>query len=332
MTKKKITRSSFLSHYNYLAVVNQYIENPDDYVRSFNVRINGKLRKIITYQPNSKGKQLRSLHSLIASYITQNYTSSSNSYAYKKSFSVAACLNNHMENCVFLKTDIHSFFDSISYDVLNKKVCTLLTPYYKKLISHLLKACFYNDRLPIGFVSSPVLSDLFLSSFDAAISNQFPSCVYTRYADDFILSMPASEDAEQMLLSAKHVMAELLALLGLSLNENKTYIRKLKIPGDAIHVLGLNIVYQEPGRNKLTVSDKYIREVSFSLCDLINRHSQKGDNIDKDEFIHVYGKAAYIIASSPSSAEKLRKMLSVKLKQNIPSLDYENLSQLCGAI
>jgi len=56
---------------------------------------------------------------------------------------------------------------------------------------------------------------------------------------------------------------------GLSLNNKKIYCRIIDKPGDAIHVLGLNLVNSAPAPNRITVSAKYIRETSKEICEYL---------------------------------------------------------------
>lgn len=312
--EQKINRSAVLNMLKiHSSVVEAYVKNPDDYVRTFTVQINGKKRHIITYKADKNGAALRYYHMYVANLIPLCYESMPNSFAYKKGFDILSCLEEHLESNTFLKTDIHEFFNSIQYEkltdlVLEDTVCRR----NKSLIKLALKACFYEGHMPIGFVTSPVLSDLYLHKVDQFFADN--NIVYTRYADDFIIS---GKDNMSLLEKTLPELQSILSAYGLELNEKKTYFRTLRQPGDAIHVLGLNLVNDAPKANRITVSDRYIRETSKNICEYL---AESRDIVaEEKEYIlsALRGKAGFIRHCSPSSYKKLEKMVSVKCGEKV---------------
>ncbi|MTS16795.1 hypothetical protein GMD58_15740 [Ruthenibacterium lactatiformans] len=61
-----------------------------------------------------------------------------------------------------------------------------------EIVSLMTQACFYQGRLPLGFTSSPVLSDLYLVNLDRKYQAD-KTITYTRYADDFVVSASGPE-------------------------------------------------------------------------------------------------------------------------------------------
>ncbi len=191
-----------------------------------------------------------------------------------------------------------------------------------------LPCCFYQNRLPLGFVTSPMLSDIYLHKLDEYFAAK-EDIIYTRYADDFIISA-TGEKAMDIL---RDVNVELISKLNdysLEENQKKTYIRQLKQNGDAIRVLGLNIVYVEPGSNRISVSDKFIREISINYCYYLEQLKKR--DLDEREladlFAMVYGKMEYVRCCSLQSYAKLQKMLSVKLGRDVQmNRDYLQLGE-----
>ncbi len=305
-TKKTLPWSKRLSS---LETAKDYIVDPEKYVRLFSVKINGKLRHLVTYQPSKEGRDLRELHTDFSRYIGQKYSKVNSSYAYKKGRDILDCVNRHLKSELFLKTDIHAYFDSVTYanmmDIIKK---LRIGKKDMSAVAQIAEACFYDGRLPLGFTSSPVLSDLFLSSLDRQYQ-RIEGITYTRYADDFIVSA-SGPDSMEKLVSFRLQLEKDLGTLDLELNRKKTYIRHLKAPGDAIHVLGLNIVRTESGPNRITVSDGYVRETCRSLCDWLSGADLEGDG---DEFFsRVFGQISFIRQCSVGSYEKLAKMTSIK--------------------
>ena len=291
------------------STVEQYNEDPEKYVRSFTVQINGKKRNIITYTPDRNGAALRNIHSRFAFTISHCYKSMPDSFAYKKGSGILTCLSQHLQSDTFFKTDIHDYFNSIKFETLlsmfqEDKTCKRRM----KKIKALLSLCFYNDHMPIGFITSPVLSDLYLHKVDESFLGRH-DVIYTRYADDFIIS---GKNNMSSLEKAKNELEESLSEYGLSLNAKKTYFRTLHRPGDAIHVLGVNLVNNDPDPNRITVSDRYIRETSKDICRFLSEYQDQTKEENEIALSSAIGKIEFIRFVSPSSYSKLEKMVRIK--------------------
>ncbi len=299
-----------------------YPLGPDSYVVTWEAVVNGKKRDFVSYKCYTEGEALRHLHRKFQTFLNNSYEQSDASFAYKRDSNIQACVSRHMNTDVFLKTDIHSFFTTIKKDRMKEKLEALILKKYKGLIGKIVDCCYYDDKMPLGFITSPVLSDMYLSELDACFADR-SDIVYTRYADDFIIST-SGVDAEARLQGVLIELRERLLALGLELNTKKTYIRRLSKPGDAIHVLGLNIVKTDSNVNRITVSDRFIRKTSIDFCDLIHKNHSLSQEEMRKSFISVFGRIQFIKNSSSSSEKKLKKMLSVKLDREI-SLDHHDL-------
>lgn len=287
----------------------EYCTSPDTFIRTVDVTVNGKLRHLITYAPSAKGYALRMLHKHFSIYLQRHYRQSKSSYAYAKKKNIVMCVNKHIRGSVFFKTDIHEYFGSISEErMLNRVLQLPLMKGDAEDVALVTKACFYQGSLPIGFITSPMLSDLFLVTLDRKYAEN-KLVTYTRYADDFIVSA-SGENAQKDLVAFRLQLEQDLADLDLELNRKKTYIRRLNIPGDAIHVLGLNIVKTENRKNRITVSDSYIRKTCKAICAWLNGEEQ--DDEPDAAFAKVYGQIAFIRQCSADSYAKLQHMTKIK--------------------
>lgn len=315
--------------YRYPELVSEYLKDPDRFVAVARIKINGKFRKIVQYRKNADGKRLRSYHETLARYLGEIFTSDPHSFAYKKGLSTLKCVSKHLGNNVILKTDIHAFFDSVTCEAFYSLFQKLPRRPKKTCLGYedAVRACFYENSLPIGFVSSPIISDIYLNGFDRAVAASSSACTYTRYADDIIVSAKG-ENAEELLLSVKKKIEQELTERQLCVNTKKTYIRYLNIPGDAIHLLGLNLVRRENEQYDITVSDAFLRKASIDFCDYLREKNQMDAEERDAAFSSVFGKISYVTANSARSSRKLRKMLSVKLGKDIPSLTREALIDL----
>lgn len=321
--RKRERRSHWMLRRSYVVarIAEEYINNPDEYVSTFTVQINGKKRHIITYSHNKNGAALRKVHEYLATIVSGCYKSTPNSFAYKPGTGILPCLEKHIMSNTFLKTDIHEFFNSIQYEILLEQlykdnVCRRM----KKRVKLLLKACFYDGHLPIGFVTSPVLSDLYMHNIDELFLNR-EDIIYTRYADDFIIS---GIDNVSALEQVKLELEEALSEYSLELNTKKTYFRTLRYPGDALHVLGVNLVNNAPEPNRITVSDKYIRETSKDICQLLEDSKGMTNEEIEEKLTSIVGKIEFIRYFSMSSYNKLEKMVSIKYGEKV-DLSRKNL-------
>ena len=136
--------------------------------------------------------------------------------------------------------------------------------------------------------------------------------VYTRYADDFLISS-MNIGAQFVLENAYKVLRGEVERLGLELNDEKTFYRPLKNVGDSIHFLGLNLVRTGYPFNRITVSNSYIRETSKQLAGAIM-------NADQKAYEAVRGRIAFIAMCSDESMEKFKKLVSLKLKLDVDEM------------
>lgn len=303
-----------------LRIAEDYLANPDKYVKKLMRRINGKSKCIITYQYNSDGRALEMLHRSVVANILKRYEFAANSYAFQCGKDIKDCLEQHLGSSRFLKTDIHKYFESITYGSLRKKIKNgKMLPASNQTI--ILKACFYEGRLPIGFVSSPILSDIYLHDFDLQMMEQQNGLIYTRYADDIIFSVRNEDqiDLDKFKISFEESMKK----EGLELNSKKTYARTLKLTGDAIHLLGINLVRKDNQENRMTISDKYIRDTSKEIAALL---SDSDDTINQ-RAMEVKGKISFIRYFSESSFKKLERMFQAHTKLDI-SLSNANIDSM----
>ncbi|MBK6915004.1 MAG: CRISPR system precrRNA processing endoribonuclease RAMP protein Cas6 [Ignavibacteriales bacterium] len=137
-----------------------------------------------------------------------------NSFAFRKGLSragAARAINQARKNGYHfvVESDIQSFFDTVNWELLFKKLDVL---YGYDPICDIIKKWVQSDvvfkgikikrfkGLPQGAVISPLLANLFLDEFDEALQNDFK---LIRYADDFVLLCKSKEQAEEALEKVK---------------------------------------------------------------------------------------------------------------------------------
>ena len=281
-------------------IINNYIFSPGNFIETFKIKRGKKVREVIRYNDNKDGNHLRRLHELILKQFESIYTFSDNSFAYRKGYSVLDCISIHKKSKAFLKIDIKNFFNSIKYKNLleySKNVASSIFTIdndFKKI----LKVCTYNNKLPLGLITSPILSDLYLHSFDNNIQKilykYHKKIIFTRYADDMFFSSEENmnKDDLEFLISS---ITEELSKVELQINEEKTIYKELIEPGDHIKILGLNIVKTKL-ENQLTVGKKFINDTCKIYLDYLNK-KYSGDNYEEYRFYtekKIAGRLAYI--------------------------------------
>lgn len=124
-----------------------------------------------------------------------------------------------------LDADIEGYFDNINHNRLmselnvrlNDKAISSLIQLWLTAIVHGKKGHWLMERgIPQGSPLSPLLSNLYLDSFDDALAAK--GLRHVRFADDFVVCCATPEDAEK----ARHFVAAELKKLRLRLHQNKT--------------------------------------------------------------------------------------------------------------
>ena len=293
--------------------IDSYLLNPDAYVDCVSYVINKKIRKIYKYKDNYKGRQLRYVHERIVEMLDLVLPSSPLSFAYKQGQNTLKCISQHKESCNFLKLDIHHYFESIKY----RKFISLFTRQmtwnlrnndideYKFFgldeFNKYIKALFYKGHIPLGFVSSPKVSDFYLKSVDDwAAKNK--DIKYSRYADDILMS---TTDIDYSFDDVKTLFERRISNKGLTINQDKEISKKLINNGDTIKFLGICLVKRD-NENEIRISKHYIKE-TVKEC---YKAEEKG--VLKNE--QIIGKIRYIKLISEKSYENLLKALSTNEK------------------
>ena len=192
----------------------------------------------------------------------------SSSYAYRsgkghvKAVRRALHESSQKRNTVYLRTDIKDFFDSIDRDIL----MNLLSKPIKdtKLLS-LIRLCLTMGRvnpdmswkespvgIPQGAILSPLLSNLYMTSFDTFISGI--TNAYIRYADDCVCWFKDEGCAQAALEAMKIFLQEKLKL---QLNDKVKIDRTDSVP---MTYLGLDF-YQ----GRISISDSKKQELAQSI-------------------------------------------------------------------
>lgn len=246
----------------------------------------------------------------------------------------------HRKNSNFLRLDIKSFFHSINRDTLKNSLSAYVNDEYffkegkvkQSLLDALLnlislrvtkdykdKTLHEKDVLPIGFKSSPAISNIVFRKFDIMLQELCSrnDISYTRYADDMFFSSPITNHflhTDKFLLEVSYI----LSLGGFSINKSKT-IKDKKMTSINGYVIDSTI---EGVQGYIRISEKktkkiykliFMAEKNIPPSTILNRifkiknsdikykYSKEKDKF-KDQFYHsqvlnrITGYRAYLIS------------------------------------
>lgn len=259
------------------------------------------------YKPSPTLKEFHYfLNGFIFEYLPVDNTVS---FAYRKGATLRQAVIPHAHSRAFYQTDLERFFESITSSLIQSAISRAITPVsdLAKHIEHILRLVTINGTLPIGYSTSPILSNACLYWFDrrlAAISHA-RQWIYTRYADDIILSA----DARSAIDDASHIIEDCLEAElgnGFFLNPSKT---KLTTVGRKVKLLGLVIL-----PNGAIVIDREIRHkiesrLHFYVTDrprLAKIFVEERSEGMEDGLQRLSGLISYVYSADPAYLEKLR--------------------------
>ena len=291
-------------------------------IKRFTLYKKHKARSIITYS-DLDGKQFRQVHNDISKDLHRICSSfnlySDCSFAYKKGISTLDCVNKHLESTCFLKMDIHHFFETMSFDILEKKLFEVLSNTkdfilmskeerikFRRRLHSYLDVLTINKKFPIGFVTSPIISEIYLSEFDKKIVSICDSLkiVYTRYADDLLFSSKKVFEYD----SLENIVVNELNSIGLTINVKKTKKKQLTKKGDSINYIGLNLVLGDT-KSFVSIGKTFIKKLA-----ILKAYGYKNSYNTKK----VEGLESYLKYNDTSGYEKYRKILRIyNLKDNV---------------
>jgi RNA-directed DNA polymerase len=262
------------------------------------------------YRVSKKLKDyLRFLDKVVLRHIANNEDAV---HSYIKGKSVLTAVKVHANNRAFFLTDIKSFFSKISEEdvrrVLIRDKHLIPIADWDAYIPHFAKIMTCGGSIPVGFPTSPKLSNSFLFEFDNSLHefSRSRELTYTRYSDDIIIS-GADRDS---LLDLRDIIQDMLHQYSsdkLFLNVEKTRITHI---GNKVKILGLVIT---PG-GRVTVDIKYKRTLECLLHFYATDKDQYNSLLNKTfggKEHSLFGMLNYVKSVDPIYLEKLQRKYGV---------------------
>lgn len=239
-------------------------------------------------------------------------------HSYVKRKSVLSAVEAHAKNSAFFLTDIESFFSNIGKEdvvrIITRDMHRFPISDVEAYIDHLVHMMTWDGSIPVGFPTSPNLSNGYLLEFDNSLHSycKYRDLIYTRYADDIIVS---SQD-RGALLDLRNIVQELLyehASKRLHINISKTRINHI---GNKVKILGL--VITPDGR--VTMDAKYKRMIESILHFYITDKVKYADLLNKlygGKEHSLFGLLHYIKATDPKYLDKLQRKYGVSVLHSL---------------
>ena len=284
-----------------------------------------------------KNNKLINTQKRFHNYLQKNISLNNSAVAFRKDLSYLHLFEPHRKNYYFLRLDIRSFFHSIEVEdikdvfkeyisedeYIDKKKKQTLLDAFINIVTYKIPKDSSNKKefrgkqiLPMGFLTSPIISNIIFRQLDIQIQKLCSSkkIEYTRYADDMLFS----SEKDLSYVHSDGFIKEIRIIIGqmnFKLNEHKT----LK----TTHTLSLNgytIQYER----------KEKKDNFFATEELIKnelRLSNKKTDIIK-KMIHM------ILKEKKSPDIILKKLFNYKLKFECDKESYEkyNTEQLLHKI
>ncbi|HDT2543292.1 TPA: RNA-directed DNA polymerase [Klebsiella aerogenes] len=223
--------------------------------------------------------KLKKIHSFLSVFVFDRISIREDVvFSYRKNNNVLNAIYPHAKKRAIYKTDIESFFPSIRIDHVKEQLkehCR--ESIFFDLEEHLdsiINVISINNRIPIGFPSSPIVSNFAFIRFDNEISSycQNRQYVYTRYADDILISSDDFLDKGELTKDINEIFKKLQSDYRLNIPKTKVLTK-----GKPRTIFGVSIFPD----GKLSVSRKLKNEIEVKLYLYLK---------DKKEFLN-YSKA-----------------------------------------
>jgi RNA-directed DNA polymerase len=254
-------------------------------------------------------KKLKIFHSFLNLFLLE-YLQTNNDivFSYRKGVNAVDAVSKHAHSKYFFQTDINNFFNSIDIEMVTSTIFNNIGLFpisdIERYIPNIVKILTVNDSVPVGFSTSPLISNACLLSFDNKLQKYClaNSLIYSRYSDDIIIS---SSEKASLLEAEQRVTTYLAENTNNKLSINFTKSKHTQT-GNKIKLLGMVILPN--GKVSVDIRFKKEAEVKFHYY-LTNKDKfTEVTGSDFDSAIEKFsGQLNYINTVDPSYLDKLRK-------------------------
>jgi len=252
-------------------------------------------------------KKLKAFHAFLNSFLFEHLpTNERVAFAYRKGTNPQDAVAPHATSRAFYQTDLTKFFDSITAPLIRSVLIDNSTPIsdLSDYMDRVLDLVTVGGRLPIGFSTSPLISNACLKRFDDALEDfcNRQGLICTRYADDIILSCQDRRQLENIEDTLRNLLRDQLGS-GFNINKSKS---KLTTVGRKVKVLGMVIL----PRGQVSIDMAAKKKIEYQLHFFIKDRARllKIFEHDMESGIQqLSGHISHINAADPAYLEKLRR-------------------------
>jgi RNA-directed DNA polymerase len=270
--------------------------------RTFNQ--SGKVRQILV-----ANEKLKAWHEFLRLFLLEFVPVNQDIvFSYRKGVSAYDAVARHAASKAFFVCDIADFFPSIREARIRATLHTAkgLCPIedFDVWLDRVVKLVCVNDGLPVGFSTSPPISNATLAPFDSALQTycQRKGLVLTRYSDDIIVS---AQDA-----AALHDIQSQVALLlkDTMAGEFALNVRKSRFlnRGNKIKLLGMVLLPNGTVSVDSRVKDEVEVLIHFYVRDK-NKFSEMVEGDGRKAEARLSGLLNYVNTVDQAYLDKLRK-------------------------
>lgn len=286
----------------------------------------GGLRRIDAPKPELMNA-LRNLKTIFEEDFHALYHTSA--FAYVKNRCTVDAVKRHQKNNSkwFGKLDLHDFFGSTTLDYVIK-MFSMVFPFSEIVkfpngeaeLRKALDLAFLNGGLPQGTPLSPLITNVMMIPVDYKLANAFRDFdkqrfIYTRYADDFIISSKVDFDVHRV----EKLVVDTLHEFGapFTINESKT-----RYGSSAGRNWNLGVMLNKD--NEITVGHKKKRQFQSMLYNYIT-DKRKGISWPREDIQTMQGLHSYYRMVEPETIDAIVKHTNEKMETDVLRLIKDNL-------
>lgn len=272
-------------------------ENINDQVVVKYIKTKNKIRKIVTYKDNC---ELRVYHQAVLDFLKENTSDSIFAKAYVPKSSIYRNAEAHMYNDIFVKMDIERFFPSLNHNYLSERLyyeINKTTEISRRECYEIVEKCSVSDKgLPLGFVTSPALANMYMKEFDGILYGKIKRLnvvnpIYTRYADDMVISFKYTEDFREIVDVIKKEVGILLKRFYLKVNNRKTAVVNL-LETNQMRITGICITRDSNNYRSISVGKKLKNKIFWDALNLYDNQEKKNDY----QVAHLKGILSFVLS------------------------------------
>lgn len=286
----------------------------------------GGLRRIDAPKPELMNA-LRNLKTIFEEDFHALYHTSA--FAYVKNRCTVDAVKRHQKNNSkwFGKLDLHDFFGSTTLDYVIK-MFSMVFPFSEIVkfpngeaeLRKALDLAFLNGGLPQGTPLSPLITNVMMIPVDYKLVNAFRDFdkqrfIYTRYADDFIISSKVDFDVHRV----EKLVVDTLHEFGapFTINESKT-----RYGSSAGRNWNLGVMLNKD--NEITVGHKKKRQFQSMLYNYIT-DKRKGISWPREDVQTMQGLHSYYRMVEPETIDAIVKHTNEKMETDVLRLIKNDL-------